>query len=395
MKKYTVKEVADEIGVAPQLIRSKMTRKSFPKEYVTRLVNEQNREVAALTEEGLKLLKDEYRVVDESVNDENKALLGQLKLVKQGEFLGATCDFYKDEQNNIYMTREQIGRALEYKNERQIDIIHSRNQELLDPLSVEVSRFERVHQNDVDLSNPENKRKTQTIDDLMLSKLQPKTLLYNEDGIYEITFLSRQPRANEFRAWVRERIKEIRKFGFTTATDSQGNHDFEPMINLMFGDGESIGKTAFKQAITRIEDLLEENTKQQDLIAKKDKVLEEQEPLAKFARQIIITEDYVTVGTIANMLSYNGIDIGAQRLRKKLRELKVICREWGGNKYEYRASQQAINKGYAVTEQRPFIAKSGYRGISVKPLFTPKGQMHIINYLLKEYSREDIEVGVK
>lgn len=102
------------------------------------------------------------------------------------------------------MTREQIGRALEYKSERQIDIIHSRNQESLDGMSVEVSRFERVHQNDVDLSSPENKRNTQTIDDLMLSKLQPNTLLYNEDGIYEITFLSRQPRANEFRAWVRE-----------------------------------------------------------------------------------------------------------------------------------------------------------------------------------------------
>lgn len=381
MKKYTVKEVADEIGVAPQLIRSKMTRKSFPKEYVTRLVNEQNREVAALTEEGLKLLKDEYRVVDESVNDENKALLGQLKLVKQGEFLGTTCDFYEDEHNNIYMTRKQISEALEYKDKTPLVRLHQNYEKELSGMSVEISRFNEVVSKQHHLVNQQYS--------------QSDTMLYNEDGIYEITFLSRQPRANEFRAWVRERIKEIRKFGFATATDSQGNHDFEPMINLMFGDGESIGKTAFKQAITRIEDLLEENTKQQDLIAKKDKVLEEQEPLAKFARQVIITEDYVTIGTIANMLSYNGIDIGAQRLRKKLRELKVICREWGGNKYEYRASQQAINKGYAVTEQRPFIAKSGYRGINVKPLFTPKGQMHIINYLLKEYGREDIEVGVK
>ena len=117
------------------------------------------------------------------------------------------------------MTREQIGRALEYKNDKQLELTHRRNQELLDPLSVEVSRFEKPHLNDGYYSTSENKRNTQTIDDLMLSKLQPKTLLYNEDSIYEITFLSRQPRANEFRAWVRERIKEIRKFGFTTATD--------------------------------------------------------------------------------------------------------------------------------------------------------------------------------
>lgn len=109
------------------------------------------------------------------------------------------------------MTREQIGRALEYKNSRQLEKIHFENQESLDGMSVEISRFEKYNRIGNTYSTPENKQSTQTIDDLMLSKLQPKTLLYNEDGIYEITFLSRQPRANEFRAWVRERIKEIRK----------------------------------------------------------------------------------------------------------------------------------------------------------------------------------------
>lgn len=382
MKKYTVKEVADEIGVAPQLIRSKMTRKSFPKEYVTRLVNEQNREVAALTEEGLKLLKDEYRVVDESVNDENKALLGQLKLVKQGDFLGTKCDFYKDEQNNIYMTREQIGRALEYKNDNQIKMIHNKNSQL-DDLSVEISRFNKGYQSSNPYSAPENKRNTQTIDDLMLSKLHPDTLLYNEDGIYEITFLSRQPRANEFRAWVRERIKEIRKFGFTTATDKQGNHDFEPMINLMFGEGESIGKTAFKQAITRIEDLLEDNEKQKDIITQQKETLDEQKPVYEFGEKILISEDYATIGTIANMLSNNGIDIGAQRLRKWLREKGVIAMEWNGYQNQYRASQYAINNGWAVTEQRPF-SNNGFNGLSIKPLFKPKGQQWIIKKIFEE-----------
>ena len=31
----------------------------------------------------------------------------KLKLVKQGEFLGTRCDFYVDEENNIYMSRTQ------------------------------------------------------------------------------------------------------------------------------------------------------------------------------------------------------------------------------------------------------------------------------------------------
>lgn len=374
MKKYTIQQVADEIGVESQLIRSKTKRKSFPKEYLATLVNEQNREVAALTEEGRQLLKDEYCIVDESVNDENKALLGQLKLVKQGEFLGTTCDFYEDEQNNIYMTREQIGKALEYQNDRQLEKIHFENKNTLDSMSVEISMFENIHRNGVGLSNPDSKP---------LSNIKPNTLLYNEDGIYEITFLSRQPKANEFRAWVRERIKEIRKFGFTTTTDKQGHHDFTPMINMMFGEGESIGKMAFTQAITRIEDLLEDNERQKDIITQQKETLDEQKPVYEFGEKILITEDYATVATIANMLSNNGIDIGARRLRKWLHKKGVIAKEWNGYRNQYRASQLAINNGWAVTEQRPF-SNNGFNGLSVKPLFKPKGQQWIIKKIFEE-----------
>lgn len=369
MKKYTIQQVADEIGVESQLIRSKTKRKSFPKEYLTTLVNEQNREVAALTEEGLQLLKDEYRVVDESVDDENKALLGQLKLVKQGDFLGTKCDFYEDEQNNIYMTREQIGKALEYQSKTALVNLHTKYKDDLSNMSVEISMFNKVVTDDDHLSNRRN--------------LQSDTLLYNEDGIYEITFLSRQPKANEFRAWVRERIKEIRKFGFTTTTDKQGHHDFTPMINMMFGEGESIGKMAFTQAIARIEDLLEDNERQKDIITQQKETLDEQKPVYEFGEKILITEDYATVATIANMLSNNGIDIGARRLRKWLHKKGVIAKEWNGYRNQYRASQLAINNGWAVTEQRPF-SNNGFNGLSVKPLFKPKGQQWIIKKIFEE-----------
>ena len=57
-------------------------------------------------------------------------------------------------------------------------------------MSVEISRFNEYNQNG---------NTCKTIENRLFSNLQPKTLLYNEDGIYEITFLSRQPKANEFR----------------------------------------------------------------------------------------------------------------------------------------------------------------------------------------------------
>ena len=39
-----------------------------------------------------------------------------LALCKQEKFNGILVDFYRDENNDVFMTREQIGRALEYKN---------------------------------------------------------------------------------------------------------------------------------------------------------------------------------------------------------------------------------------------------------------------------------------
>ena len=33
----------------------------------------------------------------------------KLKLVKQGEFLGTICDFYVDEENNIYINKKTKG----------------------------------------------------------------------------------------------------------------------------------------------------------------------------------------------------------------------------------------------------------------------------------------------
>ena len=52
----------------------------------------------------------------------------RLKLVKQSNFLGTVCDFYVDEEDNIYMSRTQIGYALQYKDPANaIKNIHNKN----------------------------------------------------------------------------------------------------------------------------------------------------------------------------------------------------------------------------------------------------------------------------
>ena len=62
--------------------------------------------------------------------------MNELILYKSEKFNNVECDFFKNENNDYFMTREQIGRALEYLNPREsIKNIHSRNRERLDLFS--------------------------------------------------------------------------------------------------------------------------------------------------------------------------------------------------------------------------------------------------------------------
>lgn len=125
----------------------------------------------------------------------------KLKLVKQGKFLGTVCDFYVDEENNIYMSRTQIGYALEYKNPAHaILVVHQRHKERLDKFSVEVrsSQFETPF-------NGVGKDK--------------KAFLYEERGIYAICGYSNKEIAEKFNDWVYETISAIRKNGYYIASE--------------------------------------------------------------------------------------------------------------------------------------------------------------------------------
>lgn len=373
MKKYTYKEVADIIGISPSLVNSKTQSKKFPKEFKTIVINEQNREIKALTEEGLQRLKDEYGITDKRVDEENKNLLGNLELVKQGDFLGTKCDFYKDTNDNIYMTREQIAQSLEYKNESGVTRIHERNKKSLDSLSVEISRFKKPTTN---CGTPFN------LDSKPLSNLQPNTLLYNEDGIYEITFLSRQPKAEEFRAWVRERIKEIRKFGFTTQTNEDGTHNVQAMAEFLHGKEESAGKLAFiALAEWKIKATMELE-RQKDLISVQNEQLEQQKPKVKFAEQVASSKDSISVNEMAKLLHKNGVNIGRNRLLEWLRNKNLVMKISDGNRrWSNVPTQTAVNKGLLTIIEKTYTDTFGDPRISTTTFVTPKGQ----DYILKKF----------
>ena len=367
MKKYTYKEVADIIGIAPSQVNAKTGRKKFPEEFKTTVINEQNKEVKALTEEGLQRLKDEYGVTDNKVNEEDKVLLGELALVKQGDFLGTVCDFYKDEQDNIYMTREQISQALEYKDIKAVQKIHERNKKELDKESVEIARFNNIRQN---------------VADFKPSKIHPFTILYNENGVYDICFFSSQPVAIEFRKWVMDRIREIRKFGFTTQTNGGGVHTVDAMAEFFFGKEDTAPKLAFTELVKTKIKLEMENSKQKDLISVQNEQLEQQKSKVRFAEQVAVSKDSITVNEMAKLLHKNGVNIGRNRLFEWLREKKLVMKVSDGNdRWSNIPTQVAVNKGLLTIVEKTYTDSWGESRISTTTVVTPKGQ----DYILKKF----------
>lgn len=125
----------------------------------------------------------------------------KLRLIKQRKFLGTKCDFYVDENDNIYMSRTQIGYALQYKEPANaIKNIHNKNHDRFDKLSISVTgaQFEPPLRN---------------------NKNADKVYMYIERGIYAMCARSRQPIADDFNDWVMDVISSIRKSGYYISSE--------------------------------------------------------------------------------------------------------------------------------------------------------------------------------
>jgi len=121
--------------------------------------------------------------------------MNNLTVVTTQKFGTVLCDFYRNESNDIFMTRDQIGTALEYENPRDaIYRIHERNADRLDKYSAVV--------------------KLSTTDGKAYS-----TYIYSTKGIYEICRFSRQPKADAFMDWVWDVIESIRNSRSRTQFD--------------------------------------------------------------------------------------------------------------------------------------------------------------------------------
>lgn len=109
---------------------------------------------------------------------ETFAMANNLKLITTETFGDLSCKFYRNMNDDILLTREQIGTALEYSNpDAALSKIHKRHKDRLDNLSVVAK-----------IKSSDNKFY--------------KTILYDLDGILIICSLSHQPKSNEFAQWI-------------------------------------------------------------------------------------------------------------------------------------------------------------------------------------------------
>lgn len=129
--------------------------------------------------------------------------MSNLKLVTTETFNNLQCNFYRNMNDDILLTRDQIGQALEYSDPiKAIQKIHLKHQDRLEPLCMRI------------------KGSTQIGGDLSKSEEQER-VYYTERGIMEICRWSRQKNANIFMDWTWDIIMKYRHNELTTTPNIQ------------------------------------------------------------------------------------------------------------------------------------------------------------------------------
>lgn len=112
--------------------------------------------------------------------------MNELKIIKQANFGDVQADFYSNNKE-IFMTISQLAECLGYSDKSGVEKILQRNDYLLN-------------------------KKFSSTDKLSVLDGKVRTVrVFNEDGIYEVAFLSKTDKAREFREWVRTILKSLRK----------------------------------------------------------------------------------------------------------------------------------------------------------------------------------------
>lgn len=235
--------------------------------------------------------------------------MSNLVQVKSETFGNVQCDFFQG-QNVIWMTRRQIGEALEYEDPNQaVKNIHLRHKSRLD-------KFSRV----VRIETPSGKQ---------------ETTIYSAKGVYEICRWSHQLKADEFYDWVYEMLEALRK-GEAILIDPAKEPDIHDAQRLraeaMYMNAKTRQAKMIKDVALKFQDRLSSESIQ-GLVAGLTEFLMGKPilPLPKIEKTYTATEIGKEVGVTANQIgrisNANGLktdEYGIMVLDKCLHSVKQI-----------------------------------------------------------------------
>ena len=171
-----------------------------------------------------------------------------------------------------------------------------------------------------------------------------------EANLYRCIFQSKKEEAKAFQNWVvGEVLPQIRKTG-----------GYIPVAK------EDDEKTLLAKALGIMKRTLEE----------KQRLIEEQRPMAELGKQVSGSDENIMVGEMAKILYENGIEIGRRRMFKWLRENGYIFKQ------SREPMQKWIERGIMAVKECWISTDHGME-LAVTPMITGKGQQHFLQIFLK------------
>lgn len=180
-----------------------------------------------------------------------------------------------------------------------------------------------------------------------------KVVIINESGLYSLVLSSKLPSAKKFKRWVTsEVLPALRKTGQYQVKELSGQ--------------ELMAKALIEA---------------QNVLAAKDKQIEEMKPKALFADAVATSHTSILVGELAKILKQNGIDMGQKRLFAWLREKGYLIKSQGTD-YNM-PTQKAMELGLFEIKEGSYVNGSGVNITTKTPKVTGKGQQYFINKFLQ------------
>lgn len=179
--------------------------------------------------------------------------------------------------------------------------------------------------------------------------------IINESGLYSLVLSSKLPSAKKFKRWVTsEVLPALRKTGQYQVKELSGS--------------ELMAKALIEA---------------QNVLAAKDKQIEEMKPKVVFADAVATSHTSILVGELAKILKQNGIEMGQKRLFAWLREKGYLIKRQGTD-YNM-PTQKSMDLGLFEIKEGSYVNGSGVNITTKTPKVTGKGQQYFINkFLAKE-----------